>query len=407
MWGEHRLRGKIFRSRMYVLLTVMFFVSMGSVYAVNYDGDPSTVATEVKVKNILVVNKQIPLPATYKPSVVEVSGHKATKETFDAFDKLKKEAKNSKAYDFTVVSGYKSYDSQKSIYTNAVKEQGEDGVDKTITRPGFSEHQTGLVLDVLGGKSTSLTTDFGETVEGKWLAENAYKYGFILRYPKGKEDITGNAYEPWHLRFIGVDEAKKYKESGKETLEDYLGISGKTAKQLDSSSTDNGAVTAGEDTEGTGSGGKDDVGYIEGNGKAEGFKPFRNHKITSTIVGTDNSQSSIPTEASYGGSELAKLLYKGMQFLMVLLSLGLVLYVSLQISMLAVTSKTGGTGTKAGQKAERILFGADGLGEGRVARVLKSVLLMTVILTFTLGSYYVYVQALIYKVLADILYFIF
>ncbi|MBN2221033.1 MAG: M15 family metallopeptidase [Vallitaleaceae bacterium] len=104
------------------------------------------------------------------------------------------------------VSGYRSYARQKSIYENNVATRGQEETDKISARPGHSEHQTGLAMDIscssLGNK---LEFSFAETPEGIWVKENAYRFGFIIRYGQSQENITGYAYEPWHLRYVGLD----------------------------------------------------------------------------------------------------------------------------------------------------------------------------------------------------------
>ena len=117
-----------------------------------------------------------------------------------------------------LVSGYRSYYDQKSTYNYWVSVYGQKDADTISARPGHSEHQTGLAFDI-----TSLNSSYGETEEGIWLRENCFKYGFIIRYPKGKEHITGYAYEPWHIRYVGVEHAT-YIMNNNLTLEEYLGI---------------------------------------------------------------------------------------------------------------------------------------------------------------------------------------
>lgn len=120
------------------------------------------------------------------------------------------------------VSGYRSYQTQESVYASAVQGYGQAEADRTSARPGFSEHQLGTVMDVsapsLGG---DLQESFGDTKEGRWVAENAHKFGFVISYPQGKEAITGYAFEPWHIRWFGPETAGKIKSSGLTTKE-YL-----------------------------------------------------------------------------------------------------------------------------------------------------------------------------------------
>ncbi len=114
----------------------------------------------------------------------------------------------------STVSGYRSYSKQNTIYERKVASAGVEVADAYVALPGSSEHQLGLAMDVSKTNSSSLSSKFGTTAEGKWVAENAYKYGFIIRYPEGMEEITGYSYEPWHLRYIGIEYAKEVYESG-------------------------------------------------------------------------------------------------------------------------------------------------------------------------------------------------
>ena len=120
------------------------------------------------------------------------------------------------------MSGYRSYNTQAALYKGYVRNYGEASANKFSAKPGQSEHQTGLVMDI-SSKSVKygLYESFGDTIEGIWVANNAHRYGFIVRYPKGKEDITGYMYEPWHLRYLGVELATKVFESGL-TLDEYF-----------------------------------------------------------------------------------------------------------------------------------------------------------------------------------------
>lgn len=120
------------------------------------------------------------------------------------------------------LSGYRSYERQEQIFTYKARKRGEEVANRTSARPGQSEHQTGLAMDVTSpGVNYRLNQSFGETKEGKWLVENAPDFGFIIRYPKGKEEITGYSYEPWHLRYVGVEAAREIAKLG-ITLEEYL-----------------------------------------------------------------------------------------------------------------------------------------------------------------------------------------
>lgn len=119
-------------------------------------------------------------------------------------------------------SGFRSYNTQVQLFNGYADKHGEEAANKYSAKPGFSEHQTGLVMDVTSESvQFQLTEQFGETPEGKWIEENAHQFGFIIRYPKGKEDITGYIYEPWHLRYLGKDVAKEVYESN-VTYEEFL-----------------------------------------------------------------------------------------------------------------------------------------------------------------------------------------
>lgn len=161
------------------------------------------------INGILLVNKKYSLPKDYAPGVNGEAGK--------ALEKLQKDAKKA-GYSMNLISGFRSYYDQQVLYNNYVKRDGKEIASTYSAEPGHSEHQTGLAFDV--GK---IDNNYGNTPAGKWLASNAYKYGFIIRYPKGKESITGYMYEPWHIRYLGVEHAKNIYEKG-VTLEEYLGV---------------------------------------------------------------------------------------------------------------------------------------------------------------------------------------
>ena len=123
---------------------------------------------------------------------------------------------------FKICSAYRTYSTQKWLYNNYLNTMGKKLRDIRSAYPGRSEHHTGYAIDLVT-KSTgwTLTQDFAKTSEGKWINKHCAEYGFIIRYPKGKTDITGYDYEPWHLRYVGVDAAEEITEQG-ITLEEYL-----------------------------------------------------------------------------------------------------------------------------------------------------------------------------------------
>ena len=168
------------------------------------------------VQGVLIVNKKNPLPPTYNKG--EDPNAKA------AFEKMAAAAKN-EGFELVAFSGFRSYEYQQTLYDRYVSRDGKDAADRYSARPGYSEHQSGLAFDVgeKGKEDLWLTDAFGETAAGKWLVNNAHKYGFILRYPKGTEDITGYMYESWHFRYLEGDTATKVYKAG-VTLEEYLGL---------------------------------------------------------------------------------------------------------------------------------------------------------------------------------------
>lgn len=168
------------------------------------------------VNDVLIVNKKNPLPPNYD------KGEDPTAKA--AFEKMAQAAKQ-EGIELVAFSGYRSYEYQTSLYNRYVEKDGKDAADRYSARPGYSEHQSGLAFDIgeKGREDLWLTSAFGESKAGQWLVDNAHKYGFILRYPKGKEDITGFMYESWHFRYLEGDMATKVYEAG-VTLEEYLGL---------------------------------------------------------------------------------------------------------------------------------------------------------------------------------------
>ena len=133
------------------------------------------------------------------------------------------EAAQEEGIDLVAVSGYRSHQRQATIYQSHVARNGQEYADRFSARPGTSEHETGLTIDVSAASvAFALEQAFRDTTEGSWLAENAHLYGFIIRYPEGKEAITGYAYEPWHLRYVGEELAQHLYEE-ELTLEEYFG----------------------------------------------------------------------------------------------------------------------------------------------------------------------------------------
>ena len=161
------------------------------------------------VDGIMIANKSYTLPASYNPGTRQ--------EAADALAAMQSAAAK-EGLSIYVVSGYRSYYDQEIVYAGWVSRDGADKADTYSSRAGHSDHQTGYTFDL-----NSLEQSFAYTKEGKWLAEHCAEYGFIIRYPEGKEAYTGYIYEPWHVRWIGVDKAKAITASGL-SLEEYYGI---------------------------------------------------------------------------------------------------------------------------------------------------------------------------------------
>lgn len=181
---------------------------------------------------LVLVNKNRNLPSDYIPEDLvvpnvpfyfeeELPKKHLRKVASEALEKMFDSASDENL-DLIAASGYRSYKRQKNIFEYKAKQRGEEVANQTSARPGQSEHQTGLAMDITSpDMDYHLYEKFGQTKEGKWLKENAHKFGFILRYPKEKENITGYSYEPWHFRYVGKEIAKDiYNEN--VTLEEYL-----------------------------------------------------------------------------------------------------------------------------------------------------------------------------------------
>ena len=176
------------------------------------------------IDDVIVVNKTYSLPSNFAPNnLVTINGYiKVVDYVKNAFNELKSDA-SSIGLNIYASSGYRSYSDQKYIYNNYVKMDGQEKADTYSARAGYSEHQTGLAIDV-----NTIDMTFDNTEESIWLKENCYRYGFIIRYPKNKDSITGYMYEPWHIRYVGKELAKKLYNDGQWiTLEEYYGIDSK------------------------------------------------------------------------------------------------------------------------------------------------------------------------------------
>ena len=167
------------------------------------------------IGGVMIANKSYSLPESYAPGDL-------LPEVKEAFAVMQKAAA-AQGLNIYISSGYRSYSRQQTLYNNYVKSDGKALADTYSSRPGYSEHQTGLCFDL-----NTIDDSFGNTKESAWLEQHAQEYGFIIRFPKGKDAQTGYRYEPWHLRYLGIDMATKVYNSGL-SLEEYLGITSEYA----------------------------------------------------------------------------------------------------------------------------------------------------------------------------------
>jgi len=182
---------------------------------------PPVVITQTSNPGVLLVNASSPLPKGYDAGeLIDLYGEersfqlassdiRLSREAFEAANRMFNQAKRDGVDGFILTSGYRTEVEQRALY--------KDDADGTVAMPGASEHQTGLAFDVTAYRDAG---GFEDTEQFRWLKKHCWDYGFILRYPKGKEDITGIPYEPWHYRYVGVEVAQEIRENG-WTLEEY------------------------------------------------------------------------------------------------------------------------------------------------------------------------------------------
>ena len=182
---------------------------------------------------LVLVNKNYALDSSYAPSDLVLPnvlalGHEQNKtiylreEASQHLEQLFSAAEQEAGLIFLARSGYRSYETQVSLYQRYVDQNGQEAADRFSARAGHSEHQTGLAIDVTADSvNGQLTTEFGKTAEGIWLKDNAHRFGYIIRYLEGRESETGYQYEPWHIRYVGVEAATEIYQN-KWILEQYL-----------------------------------------------------------------------------------------------------------------------------------------------------------------------------------------
>ncbi len=178
---------------------------------------PVTENGVTRVGGVLIVNKKYSIPSDFGSELILDDDAGTGLIIDEAYDALL-EMRSASGYEMPIVSGFRSYRTQTAIFNNYVANYGEAEANTFSARPGESEHQTGMAIDI-----TSLNQSYGDTAEGIWLAENCHNFGFIIRYMKEKESITGYIYEPWHVRYLGKSTAKLVHDSGL-SLEEFLGV---------------------------------------------------------------------------------------------------------------------------------------------------------------------------------------
>lgn len=228
----------IVMSGLLMMIGIVTMISAGAeAVSLNEDSVPVFYQDIIQVENpdslSVLVNKNYSLPEDYEPDdlvFLEVplynndknnEANYLRKEAADALKELFTAAQK-ESYELIARSGYRSYATQASLYEQYVEQDGVEAADTYSARPGHSEHQTGLTIDITSDSvHGGLTESFGETEEGKWIAENAYRFGFVVRYPQDRTAETGYQYEPWHLRYVGVQAATEIYQD-QLILEDYV-----------------------------------------------------------------------------------------------------------------------------------------------------------------------------------------
>ena len=203
---------------------IIIIIFILSIICINNFYENIKIITETN-KLLILVNKNNKLPKDYIPSELILLNNKYSienkylqKEVAINFEKLSEDA-SKLGYKIIAASAYREYEYQEILYNYYVETKGLEYADNCSARPGHSEHQTGLAVDVMG--SNNDYNKFEESNEFKWMENNAHKYGFILRYPKNKTHITGFKYEPWHYRYVGKKVATIIYNKN-ITLEEYL-----------------------------------------------------------------------------------------------------------------------------------------------------------------------------------------
>lgn len=196
------------------------------------EAEPHSEASSDPTSIHALVNKHHALePEDFEPEDLtelevpqQYGGQRLREEAAATLEELVAAAANDEV-ELWVTTAYRNYEHQQGLYKQQIAAVGQDAADELVARPGYSEHQTGLAVDMSfdGNQDCKLHACFAETPQGQWLAENAHEFGFIIRYPDGTDDITGYSYEPWHLRYVGEPTAEEV-TSQEITLEEYWDV---------------------------------------------------------------------------------------------------------------------------------------------------------------------------------------
>jgi D-alanyl-D-alanine carboxypeptidase len=176
----------------------------------------------------VVVNKTHPIrPADFRPDITVVRGYQVAKVAAGPLAALL-DASDKRDLGFKIASAFRSADYQRRVHDNLVAQQGEAAADRVSARPGYSEHQTGLAVDLITPLDPACDFEqcFARTAAGRWLAAHSWKYGFVIRYTAGNQHTTGYQPEPWHIRYVGRPLAEQMRATGETTLEEVFGIAG-------------------------------------------------------------------------------------------------------------------------------------------------------------------------------------
>lgn len=356
-----------------------------------------------EVNGIPLVNKQNPVPKGY-------SGHEKLKKEADKnLATMIADAKKKKI-NISSFSGYRSIANQKSLYESYVKKNGKAKADRFSARPQYSEHHLALAFDM---KDNSIKEDvFSSKAEKsagiKWLHENMHKYGFILRYPKKSESKTGYTDEFWHIRYIGKNHAEKMKKEKITILEEYLGvkegevIKGSVEKKDAKSYSAKSGDSESEDKEKTESTKKEE-NSSQGS-DYDWFNPFIDAEVSESLnTGVNKNNLVLPSELSYVMIQTANIIAKICYYVIVIINLLLLVYISLQITYVALLNRGSGNHTKM----ESILFGDRFLAKDYWKVIFKNMAILLVMMSLTMTMLFSQIQAKIYVGISVVLSWIF